>query len=119
MPAALTRYRIIAYVVGVLLLLLTAGVVLKYGFDEPVLVERVGQLHGFLYMIYLVAVFDLGRRLDWPLKRMVLVMFAGTVPFVSFYAERVVTGWVRSRETGPAASGAPAPGQGRESARTP
>jgi integral membrane protein len=48
-------------------------------------------------MIYLVAVFDLGRRAGWPLGRMVLVMLAGTVPFVSFYAERVVTRRIRER----------------------
>jgi integral membrane protein len=94
-PAALTRYRIIAYVVGTALVLLTIGVVLKYGFAAPVLVETVGRLHGFLYMAYLVAVFDLGRRLDWPLRRMILVMLAGTVPLLSFHAERVVTGWVQ------------------------
>jgi integral membrane protein len=103
-PAAHTRYRIIAYVVGVVLVLLTIGVVLKYGFAEPVLVETVGRLHGFLYMVYLVAVFDLGRRLDWPLRRMILVMLAGTVPLLSFYAERVVTRWVRGPvPAGPAA----------------
>lgn len=104
MPAALTRYRIIAYVVGVVLVLLTIGVVLKYGFAEPVLVETVGRLHGFLYLVYLVAVFDLGRRLDWPLRRMILVMLAGTVPLLSFYAERVVTRWARGPfPAGPAA----------------
>ena len=67
---------------------------LKYVFDNPVVVETVGPAHGFLYMIYLVAAFDLSRRADWPLKRMLLVMLAGTVPFVSFYAERRVTAWL-------------------------
>jgi integral membrane protein len=45
-------------------------------------------------MVYLAATFDLSRRADWPLKRMLLVMLAGTVPFVSFYAERRVTHWL-------------------------
>jgi integral membrane protein len=49
-------------------------------------------------MLYLLAAFDLGRRAAWPLGRMVLVMLAGTVPFVSFYAERVVTHWARQRQ---------------------
>ena len=95
MGAALTRYRVIAWIVGVVLILLVViGMPLKYGFDNPVVVETVGQAHGFLYMIYLVAAFDLSRRADWPLKRMILVMLAGTVPFVSFYAERRVSAWV-------------------------
>jgi integral membrane protein len=40
-------------------------------------------------------VFDVGRRANWALGRMALVMLAGTIPFASFYAERVVTRWVR------------------------
>jgi integral membrane protein len=96
--AALIRYRAIAYLVGVVLILLVViGMPLKYLADEPVVVETVGPAHGFLYMVYLVAAFDLARRNQWALKRMALVMLAGTVPFVSFYAERVVTRWVRER----------------------
>lgn len=91
MSAALTRFRVIAYVVGFFLLLLTIGVVARYGFGWPTLSQVVSPIHGFLYMVYLVATFDLGRRVDWPLKRMLLVMLAGTVPLMSFYAERVVT----------------------------
>ncbi len=96
MRGALTRYRAIAYVVGVVLILLVVvGMPLKYLWDEPVVVETIGPAHGFLYMVYLVAAFDLGRRARWPLSRMILVMLAGTVPFVSFAAERTVTRWVR------------------------
>jgi integral membrane protein len=94
--AALTRYRIIAYVVGVVLIVLVViGMPLKYFWQEPVVVETVGPAHGFLYLLYLLAAFDVGRRAHWPLGRMALVMLAGTVPFLSFYAERVVTRWVR------------------------
>lgn len=94
MRAATTRYRIIAYVVGVVLVaLVLIGMPLKYLGDEPLVVETVGPAHGFLYMVYLVAVFDLSRRAGWPLTRMVLIMLAGTVPLVSFYAERIVTRW--------------------------
>lgn len=94
--AALTRYRAIAYVVGVVLIaLVVVGMPLKYLGDRPVVVETVGPAHGFLYMIYLIAVFDLGRRTGWSLGRMILIMLAGTVPFVSFYAERVVSRGLR------------------------
>lgn len=98
--AALTRYRIIAYVVGVVLILLVVvGMPLKYIWDEAIVVETVGPGHGFLYMVYLVAAFDLARRANWPMRRMVLVMLAGTIPFVSFKAERVVTRWARQAES--------------------
>ncbi|MEV4623769.1 DUF3817 domain-containing protein [Asanoa sp. NPDC049573] len=98
MRAALTRYRIIAYVVGVVLVILVAvGIPLKYIGDNSTVVETVGPAHGFLYMVYLVAVFDVGRRARWPIGRMLLVMLAGTIPFVSFYAERKVSQWARER----------------------
>lgn len=96
MGGALLRYRAIAYIVGVVLIVLVViGMPLKYVWDEPSIVETVGPAHGFLYMIYLVAVFDLARRTRWGLRRMLLVMLAGTIPFLSFYAERVATRWVR------------------------
>lgn len=91
MRGALLRFRVIAYLVGVFLLLLTVGVVLRYGYDEPWLSQTVSRIHGVLYMLYLVAVVDLGRRADWPAKRMILVALAGTIPFLSFVAERLVT----------------------------
>jgi integral membrane protein len=90
--AALTRYRVMAYVVGVMLLVLTlVAMPLKYAAGEPALVETVGPAHGFLYMVYLVVTFDLGMRCRWGWGRLVLVMLAGTVPFLSFVAERKVT----------------------------
>jgi integral membrane protein len=92
---ALTRYRIIAWIVGVVLVVLVlVGMPLKYLGDNDSVVATVGPIHGFLYMVYLVASFDLGRRARWPLSRMVLVMLAGTIPFFSFWAERAVTRWV-------------------------
>jgi integral membrane protein len=94
--AALLRYRVIAYIVGVALIVLVAiGVPLKYLADDPQIVATVGPMHGFLFMVYLVAAFDVGRRANWPLSRMALVMLAGTIPLLSFYAERRVTRWVR------------------------
>lgn len=95
MGGAFTRYRVIAWIVGVaLVVLVLVGMPLKYVFGDPTVVAVVGTAHGWLYMLYLAATFDLSRRVDWPLKRMLLVMLAGTVPFVSFYAERRVTHWL-------------------------
>ncbi|MFI7541465.1 DUF3817 domain-containing protein [Actinoplanes sp. NPDC049599] len=105
MQGALTRYRIIAWIVGVVLItLVVIGMPLKYLGDNDTVVATVGPFHGFLYMVYLVATFDLSRRAHWPLGRMLLVMLAGTVPFLSFWAERVVTRkWVPAAATPPPA----------------
>ena len=91
MPAALTRFRVIAYVVGTALLLLTAGVVVQLLGHGKALVSVVGPIHGFLYIGYVLLGFDLGRRARWPLPRTVLVLLAGVVPFLTFVAERWVT----------------------------
>ena len=96
---ALLRYRVIAYIVGVaLILLVVIGMPMKYLADNPVLVETVGPAHGFLYIVYLVLSADLARRAGWGLRFTVLVLLAGTIPFVSFYAERVVTKRVTQSE---------------------
>jgi integral membrane protein len=96
MSAALTRFRVMAYVVGVLLLVLVfVAMPLKYFADQPTMVAIVGPLHGFLYMVYLVTAFDLAVRAKWPFLRTLLVLLAGTVPVMSFVAERKATRWVR------------------------
>jgi integral membrane protein len=93
---ALTRYRIIAYIVGVVLIVLVlVGMPLKYLGDNDTVVATVGPAHGFLFILYVLATFDLGRRVHWPLTRMLLVMLAGTIPFLSFWAERKVSrNWI-------------------------
>ncbi|HET8681061.1 MAG TPA: DUF3817 domain-containing protein [Micromonosporaceae bacterium] len=97
MHSALRRFRVIAYVVGVLLLVLAlVAMPLKYLADRPGLVEMVGPVHGFLYMAYLVLTFDLCRRAGWSLGRTALLLLAGTVPFASFAAERWATRLVRA-----------------------
>ena len=89
---ALLRYRVIAYVVGVVLLVLVlVAMPLKYLADEPRLVEIIGPIHGFLYMGYLALAALLCFKMRWPLGRTALVLLAGTVPFLSFVVERRVT----------------------------
>ena len=101
MHGALIRYRIIAWIVGVgLLALVLVGMPLKYIGGNDTVVAIVGPVHGFLFMIYLVLAFDLARRASWPFLRMVLVMAAGTIPFLSFWTERKVSrDWVPAGES--------------------
>ncbi|WUI02273.1 DUF3817 domain-containing protein [Spirillospora sp. NBC_00431] len=89
MEGALTRYRILALVVGTLLVLLTIGMVLKYGpTDMPAMAGIVAPIHGLLYMVYLLAAYDLWRRTGWPLGRMMLIVLGGIVPLMTFFVER-------------------------------
>lgn len=93
---ALTRFKVMAVVVGVGLLLLCVGIVLRYGFGHPTLSKTWSPIHGFLYILYLVTVADLGTRLRWSVGRMIGVALAGVVPFLSFVAERRVERQVRA-----------------------
>lgn len=95
--AALTRYRVIAYVVGTALLALTAGVIVQVSTHDQTMVKIIGPIHGFLYIGYLVLAYDLARRVGWPLGRTVLVLLAGTIPFLTFVAENRVTHELRGR----------------------
>lgn len=85
---ALLRYRIMAYLVGVLLVVLVlVGMPLKYLAGDGSVVTWTGIPHGWLYMVLLVTAYDLGRRVHWPWGRLIVIALAGTVPFLSFWAE--------------------------------
>ena len=89
---ALLRYRVMAYTVGVgLILLVFVGMPLQYLAGDPTVVGIVGPLHGFLYIVYLLAAADLFRRIRWPVSQLLWVILAGLVPFVAFVVERRVT----------------------------
>ncbi|MDP9862595.1 MULTISPECIES: DUF3817 domain-containing protein [Streptosporangium] len=89
--SALKPFRILAYVVGVMLLVLVTCIVLRYGFDIEGPSKVVSPIHGFLYMLYLVAAMNLGMKARWSWPYVVGVMLAGTVPLLSFVFERKVT----------------------------
>jgi integral membrane protein len=86
---ALTFFKVMAFVVGVGLLLLVAEVILHYGFHNDAL-SWWPQPHGFIYFVYLIATANLGFKVGWSLPKMVLIMLAGCVPFLSFVVERLV-----------------------------
>lgn len=92
MSDLLTRYRVMAYIVGVVLVVLVlVGMPMKYLAGDPWVVEHVGPLHGWLYAVYLVVTVHLSRRRGWALAKTAGVLLAGTVPFLSFVVERRVT----------------------------
>ena len=94
---ALTRYRVMAYVVGVLLaVLVCVGLPLKYIWGDGRVVTWTGMPHGWLYMLLLITAYDLGRRVKWSIKWFLVIMAAGTIPFLSFVAEHFATKNVRA-----------------------
>lgn len=98
MTGALLRYRVLAYVVGTLLVVLVfVGVPLNYLFHEGGVSAVVAPLHGWLFVVYLLAMVDLARRTGWDVRRMLLIALAGVVPFLTFWVERRVTRDVLAR----------------------
>jgi len=99
--AAVLRYRVMAYVTGVVLIILCfVGIPLQIA-GYPAVANDVGVLHGILYIIYLVCAWQLARRLRLTVKPTLIMLLAGTVPIMTFIVER----WVTRRFIDPALSG--------------
>ena len=91
MQGALLRYRVMAYIVGTgLVILVFVGIPLQVAGHKGV-VSIVGPIHGFLYIVYLLAALDLVRRARLSFWYMLAMVAAGLVPFVAFIVERRIT----------------------------
>ncbi|QIJ64789.1 DUF3817 domain-containing protein [Streptomyces sp. JB150] len=92
--SVLTRYRVMAYVTGVLLVLLTFGMIGKYGLKSDGaadFTQVVSIAHGWLYVVYLIFAFDLGSKAKWPFGKQAWVLLAGTIPTAAFFVERKIS----------------------------
>ncbi len=88
---ALIRYRVMAFVVGTALLVLTAIVIAQVcGAHVKAEADIVAPIHGYLYILYLITAADLARRAHWKLGRILAVVAAGFVPTLAFFVEHGV-----------------------------
>ena len=126
MKRALDWYRVLATVVGVsIILLVLVGLPLNHLHSlSPGLLPVgstgqqigagisavLGTAHGFIYMGFLLVAFVLSRMARWSLTFTLVTLLCGTVPFLSFWAERRAIRQVRGvlRERGETSSD-PAP----------
>ena len=113
---SLTRYRVLAWVTGVMLLLLCVEMVLKYVVHSPVAdaFAWIPYAHGWIYVVYLVTVFDLWATMRWGFGRLVTMALAGVVPVMSFVLERRVHAQALARidAAAPRSPAAPGPVEG-------
>jgi len=112
--AAVLRYRVMAYLTGVVLIVLCfVGIPLQVFAHNEVVVSYVGTAHGMLYIIYLIAAYLMSRQLGMKLASAptVILLLAGTIPVLTFVVER----WVTRRFINPAIA-ASAPQAGRSAA---
>ncbi|HEY9565980.1 MAG TPA: DUF3817 domain-containing protein [Nocardioides sp.] len=127
---ALTRYRIMATIVGVLLIVLILIGVPLANFDgsgmwgiipstpdlwaagsDPqqvgeAITSYLGVAHGWLYMIFLITAFLLARQERWEIGYTVITLVCGTIPVLSFWAEHRATQRVKAEDAELAADAA-------------
>lgn len=88
----LGRYRLMAYIVGTMLIVLVCvAVPLQYAANEPTMAQVVSPIHGILYMIYLAAVWDLARRGGYTRRQLAAMIGSGFIPTLAFIVERRIT----------------------------
>ncbi len=97
MKGALLRYRVMAYVTGVVLAtafvwLIVGRLFLDYGDPDarPAFYGYLWIAHGWLYFLYLITGVDLAFRVRYSVWRTLAILIAGTIPFMSFVAEYYV-----------------------------
>jgi integral membrane protein len=98
-------YRVMAYVTGVVLIVLCfVGIPLQVWAGNLAVVRYVGTAHGILYIIYVLVAFAMTRAVRMPVAspRTVIVLLAGTIPVLTFVVER----WVTHRYIDPALAAA-------------
>lgn len=97
-------YKVLATVVGLsIITLIVVGVPLKYVHDlwpsvlpEGTHLQRLGAdidlylgtAHGFIYMAFVLLALMLALSCRWPFTFTIVTLICGTVPFLSFWAER-------------------------------
>lgn len=103
MRSALNVYRVLATIVGISIIALVLVALplnelhrlnnswFPVGSGPQQVGDKIntylGTAHGFIYMIFLVVAFALSRLARWTIAFTVVTLLAGTVPFVSFWAE--------------------------------
>jgi integral membrane protein len=99
-----TAYRVLALVVGLLLIALAVGMLLKYLTTEGTGIQEFGDqltavvalIHGWVYIVYVVVAFLLSRRAGWSLEFLLVLLVAGLVPVMIFFVEHRVVSRLRT-----------------------
>lgn len=129
-PRALRFYQVCSFITGTFLMLLVVEMVLRYGFGfyvelagpygfvwlvphEEVTAVNLSLLvvtvHGWLYVVYLIACYLLWTYMRWTFGRLFVLALGGIIPLLSFFLEGINTRRVRAfLAQPPAAQVAPA-----------
>jgi integral membrane protein len=113
MDRSFVFYRVMAFVVGTLLILsILAAVFFQVLGHQPFVIRVVWTAHGWIYVVYLVAAGNLALRAHWGLGRILLVVCAGFVPFLAFIIEHRVNVQYQRERAAAAGTAVPVDGAG-------
>ena len=94
MSSAVKRFRFMALVAGAMSLLLWfVDLPVVYLFNNPdwkAAVAWIPFVHGWIYLAYVLVALQFSVKANWPIKKIVWLLLAGTLPFASIAAERRV-----------------------------
>ena len=98
MNGLVTAYRILAFVVGILLAFCSlVALPLKYLATDGGSLQKFGEdasimwvAHGWIFMIYVVVAFFLSRKAGWSIGFTVVALAAGLIPLLIFWVEHRV-----------------------------
>jgi integral membrane protein len=108
MRAAALRYRVMAYITGVLIIVVCfVGIPLQVAEHNTWIVKYVGTVHGWLYIVYVIVAYILAQKLKMKAGPTVLLLLAGTIPVMTFFVER----WMQRTYIGPALAESAPPSQ--------
>ncbi len=67
-----------------MLVLLFIAMPLKYFADQPLMVKYTGWIHGLLFILFMLAAFNVYLKNKWPFSKLVLAFVAAFFPFGTF-----------------------------------
>ena len=94
MKGVVQRFRVMALLAGVMSLLLWfVELPVVYLLDAPELEAKVKWIpfvHGYVYAVYVLTAIHFTAKARFTVRQMILFILAGTLPILSFIAERRV-----------------------------
>jgi integral membrane protein len=85
------RLKLLAWVEGVsFLVLLFITMPLKYYWHLPKPNMVAGQIHGILFILYILFLLQAWYAYQWSIKRVLLGLVASIVPFGTFFADKLL-----------------------------
>lgn len=92
LKSTIGKLRIITFLEGVsLIVLVFICMPLKYVFHMPIFVKITGYIHGGLFIIFLIYVWQVAEEFQWKFKDITWkVILSSFIPFGTFYVDKTI-----------------------------